>query len=223
MKISTGLTTVAVLLALTSVANCDDGGAFGLCQYDCGPFPHRVSYNYDDIEDRDERCLCDEIDIPGRKILLVNMDDKCQVERLLREGIFVNSGDLIFFAGSSDEIGALMDWEFYSSDCTILVDVVRTLGCDADDDIRFPTGGLVDGNDFDIPDQINDEYVLNINAFEPVASGSALIEAVFFIGNLTVYDYFFDVYVDQQPCLCAVCPRECISDCYDDEAYQFCN
>jgi hypothetical protein len=35
-----------------------------------------------------------------------------------------------------------------------------------------------------------------VDIFEALTSGSALLEAVFFIGNLTVYDYYFDVYVD---------------------------
>lgn len=53
--------------------------------------------------------------------MLVNMDDKCQVDRLIREGIFLEKGDFLLFAGSSLEYYG-EDWEFYSYDQYTLFD-----------------------------------------------------------------------------------------------------
>ena len=139
------------------------------------------------------------------------MDDKCQVKRLLREGIFINTGDYILFAGSSYSVFG-EDWEYGSFDSSIVFDF----------NAYYLEPYSMD-RDFDIPSFYNHLLVEDIDLFEGVSSGSTVIEANLTFNNFTVKDYYFDVYVDQQPCLCAVCPRECISDCYDDEAYQFCN
>ena len=80
-----------------------------------------MNYDYDDINEKEERCLCDEINLQGRKIVLVNMDDKCQVDRLIREGIFLDTGDFLLFAGSSLEYYG-EDWEFASFDHQVLFD-----------------------------------------------------------------------------------------------------
>ena len=155
MKIIIALATVAALLGLASASS---GGPYGLCQYDSEKSPHRVNYDYSDIEEKEQRCLCSEIDLPGRKLVLVNLDDQCQIDRLLREGIFVHSGDLVIMAGSSNEYGALMDWEYYSSDQNVLLDLIQAIndidpltpGPIFDDDGYSHT--FFDGNDYDIPD-----------------------------------------------------------------------
>ena len=57
--------------------------------------------------------------------------------------------------GSSNEYGALMDWEYYSSDQDVLLDLIYAIntiapGTIPDDDGYSHT--FFDGNDYDIPD-----------------------------------------------------------------------
>lgn len=59
----------------------------------------RVNYDHTCDYLRDYDCLRNSIDILGGKIILVNLDDRCQVEELEREGIFLELGDVVVFAG----------------------------------------------------------------------------------------------------------------------------
>jgi len=71
---------------------------------------HRARYDYEEIDDRDEDCLCNEFEILGRKVITVNLDDKCDLRKTERTGIFVQSGDLIIFTGSENETAG-QEWE----------------------------------------------------------------------------------------------------------------
>ena len=44
-------------------------------------------------------CLVNSIYLYGPKVVLVNLDDACQIEELERLGIFIQIGDLIFVTG----------------------------------------------------------------------------------------------------------------------------
>ena len=88
---------IALLLSLLGIATATTVQG----NFHSGPKLHRVSYDYDDIEDQEERCLCNEINQQGRKIVLVNLDDKCVLKRFEREGIFVQTGDLVVVMGSA--------------------------------------------------------------------------------------------------------------------------
>ena len=143
------------------------------------------------------------------------MDDKCQVDRLIREGIFLDTGDFLLIAGSSlDYLGE--DWEFGSFDHNVLFDFSYQYLHNYDPDYNPIT------TDFDLPSFFNEYLYENLNLFEAVSSGSTIVQADLIFNYYVVKEFYFDVYVDQEPCLCATCPRSCISDCYDDEDYQEC-
>ncbi len=92
-------------------------------------FPHKTNYDFDYIEDRDERCLCNSIEMQGKKVILINVDDQCQVTRYQREGIFIETGDIIIIAGSSLEYSGIdSDWSYFTYDCNVLGDML--LGVD---------------------------------------------------------------------------------------------
>ena len=150
------------------------------------------------------------------------MDDKCLVERLLREGIFVSTGDIIIFAGSSDYFGAYAQWNFGTYDIYVVLDLINYFGLGNGLDNNCTTELDNNGNDLVVPDALNCDYIESLAVFEAVASGRTIIEANFTVGQLELEDFYFDIYVDQYPCLCATCPRECVPDCYDDEDYATC-
>ena len=50
--------------------------------------------------DQDDECLCNKVDINGGKIVLVNLDDHCQLDSIDDEGgIFLLSGDMLIVTG----------------------------------------------------------------------------------------------------------------------------
>ena len=67
-----------------------------------GPKLHRASYDYEATADREEACLCNEVDIVGSKSVLVNLDDKCSTRHFEREGVFLQTGDSLIVMGSYD-------------------------------------------------------------------------------------------------------------------------
>ena len=88
---------VAALLGIASaskVSQCAAGGAGYEHRL------HRTRYDYEDIDDRDEDCLCQEFELLGRKVVTINLDDKCDLRKHERDGIFLQSGDLAIVTGS---------------------------------------------------------------------------------------------------------------------------
>jgi hypothetical protein len=61
-----------------------------------------VTYDYTCKAKHDENCLQNDITLYGPKVVLVNLDNRCQIEKLENEGIFVQTGDLIFVTGRED-------------------------------------------------------------------------------------------------------------------------
>jgi hypothetical protein len=51
---------------------------------------------------KDYDCLRNPVILDGPKVILVNADNRCQVEKLEREGIFLDLGDLLFFTGNAN-------------------------------------------------------------------------------------------------------------------------
>ena len=41
----------------------------------------RVNYDYDCVADKEEDCLQNDVSMLGGKVVLVNMDDKCKLDR----------------------------------------------------------------------------------------------------------------------------------------------
>jgi hypothetical protein len=58
-----------------------------------------VTYDYTCEAKRDENCLVNSIYLYGPKVVLVNLDDACQIEELELLGIFIQIGDLIIVTG----------------------------------------------------------------------------------------------------------------------------
>jgi hypothetical protein len=57
--------------------------------------------------------------------------------------------------------------------------------------------------------------------FEGINSGRTVLEALYTFADdeFIVQDIFFDVYVNEHPCLCSTCPRVCAIT--DDEEYDY--
>ena len=58
-----------------------------------------VTYDYSCEAKHDENCLVNSIYLYGPKVVLVNLDDSCQIEELEALGIFIQIGDLIIVTG----------------------------------------------------------------------------------------------------------------------------
>lgn len=211
MKLATTLTILATVVGLSMAANVasssalqnGDSGSFN-CDPCCEvPKLHKVRYHFDDIEDKDERCLCNEINQQGRKVVLINLDDHCLTSRIEREGVFLQTGDLLVIFGSAlSEAGQV--WAEPNNTCL-------------DTDILWPLDA------YEIIDYIDDSVSEFTFVFEAIRSGHSRVELNLYWNDELIRSVSFDVYVNQHPCLCAVCPRDCIDDCYDDEDFDYCD
>jgi hypothetical protein len=61
--------------------------------------PHRIRYDNTCKDRYLEDALENDIPIYGPNVVLVNLDNRRQVKRLEREGIFLQTGDLLFVTG----------------------------------------------------------------------------------------------------------------------------
>ena len=77
----------ATTLILASAAILSVANASILAQK--GYHGKAIDYDYSDELQRDEKCLCNEIDIQGYKIVTVNLDDHCKLKKYEKEGIFI--------------------------------------------------------------------------------------------------------------------------------------
>ena len=59
----------------------------------------RINYDYTCKAKHLENCLLNDITLYGPNVVLVNLDNRCQVEKYEREGIFLQTGDLLFVTG----------------------------------------------------------------------------------------------------------------------------
>ena len=58
-----------------------------------------INYDGDALQDREEACLCNTVEFVGAKVVTVNLDNKCEVARYEREGIFLQSKDVLIVTG----------------------------------------------------------------------------------------------------------------------------
>lgn len=149
--------------------------------------------NYDHQCDylRDYDCLRNSIDILGGKIVLVNLDDRCEVERLEREGIFLEIGDIVLFAGRGNG-DADQEWDLCE---------------DCEDD--FPDQAILyeqDYDDFYFESELLDEedYEFFYYFYEGIGFGQTRIDWCFSFDDFEVIHLSFDVYVGMRPTLMAV-------------------
>ena len=59
----------------------------------------RIDYDYTCEAKHLEDCLLNSIYLTGPNVVLVNLDNSCQVDKVEREGIFLQTGDLLFVTG----------------------------------------------------------------------------------------------------------------------------
>ena len=58
-----------------------------------------INYDYTCKAQHLEGALQNDITLYGPNVVLVNLDNRCQVDRYEREGIFLQTGDLLFVTG----------------------------------------------------------------------------------------------------------------------------
>lgn len=63
----------------------------------------RIDYDYTCEAQHLEHCLLNDITLYGPNVVLVNLDNRCQLEKYEREGIFLQTGDLLFVTGRENK------------------------------------------------------------------------------------------------------------------------
>ncbi|CDW82676.1 UNKNOWN [Stylonychia lemnae] len=152
--------------------------------------PHhhdRVTYDYTCDAKHDEACLYNDITLYGPKVVLVNLDSRCQINRLEREGIFVQTGDLIFVTGRADTC-AWQEWD-------------EPHKGPLDYDILFP------GLDYDMPLKSEPGSMQEVVILEALSTGMTTYEINLYWGHKEVRHVSIDVYVNEQPALAVATPR----------------
>ena len=162
-------------------------------QGDCG----KVTYDYTCKYLRDQNCLVNDIYLYGPKVVLVNLDDRCKVEKYEAEGIFLQTGDMLIVTGR-ENAAAGQEWEEpYSCGCQHF-----------DYDILFPT------LDYDLPVITQPGYKQELIVLEATGTGKETFNINLYWGGEEVRSVYIDVYVDMQPGLTAVTyPRNTCSYC----------
>ena len=156
-----------------------------------------INYDYTCRARELESCLVNDIYLTGPNVVLVNLDNSCQVDKLEREGIFLQTGDLLFVTGRQ-HTAAYQDWEDeyeekYSSgkDCHCGGD--KWWGSyyeEMDFDVLFP------GLDYDMPLKTAPGYHQNIVVLEAVSPGMTTYDTYLNWGGDEVRHVSLDVYVD---------------------------
>lgn len=75
---------IAALLGFTSATTAQGG---------------RINYDYTCKAKALENCLYNDITLYGPNVILVNLDNRCQVEKYEKEGVFMQIGDLLYVTG----------------------------------------------------------------------------------------------------------------------------
>jgi hypothetical protein len=165
---------------------------------------HEINYDYTCRAGRLEDALENDIPIYGPNVLLVNLDNRREVRRLEREGIFLQTGDLLFVTGR-EYTCAGQEWEEPYENCENPFDY----------DILFP------GLDYDMPLRGECGHKQEIVVLEAVGSGETEYDISLYWGGEEVRDVSLRVYVDQQPGLVTTNPRHscCERDEFDDSYY----
>ena len=60
---------------------------------------NRVIYEYAPVAERENECLLNDFGLVGGKIVMINLDDRCEVERYMYEGVFIQTGDYVILSG----------------------------------------------------------------------------------------------------------------------------
>ena len=71
-------------------------------QHNCGCHKS-VNYDYTCKAEHLEDCLENDIALYGPNVVLVNLDNRCQVEKFEHNGIFLQTGDILFVTGRENK------------------------------------------------------------------------------------------------------------------------
>ena len=135
-----------------------------------------INYDYTCEAKHLENCLLNDITLYGPNVVLVNLDNRCQVEKVEREGIFLQTGDLLFVTGRENTC-AYQEWE-------------EPGDFSYDYDVLFP------GLDYDMPLKTAPGYHQEIIVLEAVGMGQTTYDISLYWGGEAVRDVSIDVYVD---------------------------
>eukprot|EP00347_Sterkiella_histriomuscorum_P000922 403374008 len=149
----------------------------------------RIDYDYTCKAQHLENCLYNDITLYGPNVVLVNLDNRCQVEKYEKEGIFLQTGDLLFVTGRENKCAG-QEWEepFWSHN-------------PLDYDILFP------GLDYDMPLITDPRSKQEIVVLEAVGTGRTTYQINLYWGKEAVREVDLDVYVNEQPGLTVATPR----------------
>ena len=99
------ISTLAVTLALTSASALAVNRAAGIdwCR-----------------DNTDDECLCNKVNLQGPKVVLVNLDDHCQLDDIEDQGgLFILSGDLVVITGRNNATAA-QSWDVSGFDAGVV-------------------------------------------------------------------------------------------------------
>lgn len=183
---------IACLGYATAISTENNSSIKQLAQKDWGHHD-RVKYDRSCEYWKDKKCLKNDIHLYGPKVVLVNLDDRCQVEKYEREGIFIQEGDMVFVTGR-ENAAAYQEWEFNE--------------CNFDYDILFPS------LDYDIPVISDPGHTQELIVLEAVGTGKTTFDMGLYWGGEEIRNVSLDVYVNMQPALASVTPRDKCKKCY---------
>jgi hypothetical protein len=178
LRVRNAMAQVQSQVKAQAQADCPQCGGVKCCPRDeC----ERVDYDHSCEWLRDTDCLRNEIILKGPKVVLVNLDDRCDLEQYEREGVFLEVGDILIVTGRED-VSADRLWFF--DDCEIL-----------DEDI------------LELVEELYEELSCFDQAFlifEGVGMGMTRLDLALSWGDVDVRKVSLDVYVGMRPQLSAV-------------------
>ncbi|CDW88562.1 UNKNOWN [Stylonychia lemnae] len=148
-----------------------------------------VNYDYSCIAAQEEQCLQNDIGIMGGKVVLVNLDDRCQLNKFVREGIFIQTGDYIIVTGRQRPLAG----QFWAEPCSCYH--------------GFDSSIVLKTQDFEdcvigLPCYNQAFFIL-----QGMNSGFTTFKLSFSWGGDSVREVDLPIYVNQQPTLAAIQPR----------------
>lgn len=162
---------------------------------DCHDCHHGINYDYTCKAAKIEDCLENDITLYGPNVVLLNLDNRCQVEKFEREGVFLQTGDIFFVTGRENKCAG-QEWEepYWTHN-------------PLDYDVLYP------GLDYDMPLITDPTARQEIVVLEAVGSGKTTYEIDLWWGREEVRSVSIDVYVDVQPGLTVASPRHSCHSC----------
>lgn len=132
--------------------------------------------------------------------MLINLDDACLVYKYETEGIFIQEGDLIYVTARNRPSGCYY-WDVTCGDHPFDYDVI------------YP---IID-YDFWVFSEFGEKQEILI--LEGAGTGKKRFDFSLFIGDYYVRQVSIDVYVNMQPALTSVTPRNSCTNCYNNAYY----